>query len=276
MGGNLSHDASIPPQQSQPQYPNTQYPNAQYGQPQAGHAQPPQPPRPQPGQAVPLLGMDPATWPVIRQSATRLYQNEDAFVQQLHYDITRLISAPPGTPAPDIWAFCARMARSLLWVALSDQPLGVVADVLRQVGGQNWVEGFADAVYETFAHAMVQTVHYLCDWSTSVASAWISYFTWIKPHLVAGAQQAAAEHASTQQAAAQQAADRLAAAEQEAARVEALSRDSHGGHTQVVGDVNLESVASLLDDEDDENASYGQIMVAMTQNQRRKPPRRTS
>ena len=66
------------------------------------------------------------------------------------------------------------------------------------------------------------------------------------------------------QPAAQQAAAQQAAAEQEAARVEALSRDSHGGHTQVVGDVNLESVASLLDDEDDEDVGYGQIMVSMT------------
>ena len=77
------------------------------------------------------------------------------------------------------------------------------------------------------------------------------------------------------QAAARQAAARQAAAEQEAARVEALSRDSHGGHTQVVGDVNLESVASLLDDEDDEDVGYGQIMVSMTRTPRRDPPRHT-
>jgi hypothetical protein len=45
---------------------------------------------------------------------------------------------------------------------------------------------------------MVQTVHYLCahDWSASMGSAWITYFMWIKPHLLAGAQQAAAQHAA--------------------------------------------------------------------------------
>jgi hypothetical protein len=114
-------------------------------------------------------------------------------------------------------------------------------------------------------------VHYLCahDWSASMGSAWITYFMWIKPHLLAGAQQAAAQHAAVQQAAEREAAAQRTAAEVEVARVEALSRDSRGGHTQVVGDVNLESVASLLDDEDNENVGYGQIMVSMTRNPRR-------
>ena len=69
------------------------------------------------------------------------------------------------------------------------------------------------------------------------------------------------------------AADR-AFAEREAARVEALSRDSRGHHTNVVSDVNIEQVASLLD-EDDEDVGYGQLMVSMTRNQRRDPRRHT-
>jgi hypothetical protein len=85
--------------------------------------------------------------------------------------------------------------------------------------------------------------------------------------LLAGAQQAAAEHTATQQAAARQAATQRAVAEQEAARVEALSRGTPGGH---VGDVNLESVANLLDDDEDEDTGYGQIMLGMT---RRDPTR---
>jgi hypothetical protein len=92
---------------------------------------------------------------------------------------------------------------------------------------------------------------------------------WIKPHLLAGAQQAAAQHAAVQQAAELEAAAQRTAAEVEAARVKALSRDAHGGHTQVVGDVDLESVASLLDEEDNENVGYGQLMVSMTRNPRR-------
>jgi hypothetical protein len=221
--------------------------------------------------------LDPGALQVIRQSADRLAQMEYTFIRQLHYDVTRLIPDAAGTPAADMWAFCERMVRSLLWVALTDQPPQVIIDTLRQVGARNRFEGFPDAQYVSVAHALVRTVRDLSgnDWSGSTGSAWISYFMWIKPHLLAGARQAAAEQAAAQAAAARQAAAQHAAAEQEAARVEALSRDSHGGHTQVVSDVNLESVASLLDDEDDEDVGYGQIMVSMTRTPRRDPPRHT-
>jgi len=219
--------------------------------------------------------LDPGALQVIRQSADRLAQMEYTFIRQLHYDVTRLIPDAAGTPAADMWAFCERMVQSLLWVALTDQPPQVIIDTLRQVGARNRFEGFPDAQYVSVAHALVRTVRDLSgnDWSASTGSAWISYFMWIKPHLLAGARQAVAEQAAAEQAAAQQAAAQQAAAEQEATRVEALSRDSHGGHTQVVGDVNLESVASLLDDEDDEDVGYGQIMVSMTRTPRRDPPR---
>ena len=248
----------------QPQAPPPQQPQSQ--------APPPQAPRPQALQAI-----DPTGWPVIRQSAARLSRNREAFVQQLHYDVTSLLPDLPGAQAPDMWAFCDRMAQSLLWVALTDQPLGVVADALRQVGAQNWVEGFPDSQYTNVAHALVQTLHYLSgnEWSASMGSVWISYFMWIKPHLTAGAEQAATEYANVQQAAEQRAAEERAAAEREAVRVRALSRNPRNGQTQVVGDVNLESVGNLLDDEDDDDVGYGQLMMNMTRN-RRDHPRHTS
>ena len=227
--------------------------------------------RPQAQQAF-----DVGSWPAIRQSAAQLSRNREVFVRQLHYDITSLVPELASTQAPDMWAFCERMAQSLLWVALTDQPLGVVADALRRVGGQNWADGFPDTQYPTIAHALVQTVHYLSgsDWSASTGSVWIGYFMWIKPHLLAGAQQAAAQYAIAQQEAERQAAADRAFAEQEAARVAELSRDSRGHQTNVVSDVNIEQVASLLD-EDDEDTGYGQLMVSMTRNQRRDPRRHT-
>jgi len=248
---------------------------AQYRQPPHRQAQPPQAETPH---AQPPRGHDLEAWPVIRQSAARLSRYQEAFEQQLHYDVTRLLPELAGAAAPGTWAFCERMAQTLLWVALTDQPLGVIADTLRRVGGQNWVEGFPEIQYANVAHALVQTVHYLSenDWSASMGSAWISFFMWIKPHLIAGAQQAAAEEAAARQAAERQAAEQRAAAVREAARVKALSRDPRGGHVQVVGDVNIESVASLLDDEDDENVGYSQIMASMTRPHRRDSPRHTS
>jgi hypothetical protein len=99
---------------------------------------------------------------------------------------------------------------------------------------------------------------------------------WIKPHLLAGAQQAAAQYAAAQQEAERQAAADRAFAEREAARVEAMSRDSRGHHTNVVSDVNIEQVASLLDEDDDGDVGYGQLMVSMTRNQHRNPRHHTS
>jgi hypothetical protein len=216
-------------------------------------------------------GLDPAAVAVIQQSAALLSRDTDAFTRQLHLDVTGLI---PDTAVPagfDMWAFCDQMAQALLWVALTDQPPRVVTDALRQLGANNWLDGFPDAQYASVAHALIQTVHYLSAniWSTSTGSAWISFFMWTQPHLLAGAREAAARQATAQEAAAREAAAERAAAEQEASRVAALSR----GHTQAVGDVNIEKVASLLDDDDDD-PGLGQIMVNMTRNRLRDSPRR--
>jgi hypothetical protein len=216
-------------------------------------------------------GLDPAAVAVIQQSAALLSRDTDAFTRQLHIDVTGLI---PDTAVPagfDMWAFCDQMAQALLWVALTDQPPRVVTDALRQLGANNWLDGFPDAQYASVAHALIQTVHYLSanTWSTSTGSAWISFFMWTQPHLLAGAREAAARQATAQEAAAREAAAERAAAEQEASRVAALSR----GHTQAVGDVNIEKVASLLDDDDDD-PGLGQIMVNMTRNRLRDSPRR--
>jgi len=207
----------------------------------------------------------PGAWPAVRQSADRLARHENAFIRQLRYDVNRLMPDSATPPALDTWLFCERMVRLLLWAALTDESPHVVADTIRQVGAQNWYDGFPDAQYANVAHALVQTVHYLSghDWSASTGSAWISYFMWIKPHLLTGAQRAAAQHTAAQRA----------AERREAARGEALSRDSHGAHARVVGDVNLESRANLLDEDDDEDVGYVQIMASMTRNPRREPPR---
>jgi hypothetical protein len=231
------------------------------------HSAPAAAPRPQ--------ALDPGVLPAIRQSADRLARDEDAFIRQLHHDVTRLIPASATPPYFDTWMFCDRMVELLLWAALAGQPPRRTVDAMRRVGAQNWHAGFPQAQYGNVAHALVQTVHYLSgpDWSASTGSAWISYFMWIEPYLTAGAQQAAAQQVADQRAAEQEAAAQRAAAQREAMRVKALSRDERGGHTQVVGDVNLESVANLLDDDDDADIGYGQIMVSMTRQSRRDPPR---
>ena len=217
--------------------------------------------------------LDPGVLAVIRKSATLLSRDRDAFARQLHLGVTGLI---PGTAVPagfDMWAFCDRMAQALLWAALTDQPPRLAADALRQLGGHNWLAGFPDAQYASVAHALIQTVHYLSAnmWSTSTGSAWIGFFMWTPAPSAGkrpGGGRARGGRAGSRRARGGEAA--RAAAEQEAARVAALSR----GHTHVVGDVNIEKVASLLDDDDDDDPGLGQIMLSMTRNPRRDPPRR--
>jgi hypothetical protein len=176
------------------------------------------------------------------------------------------------------------MVRLLLWVALTDQSLPVVADALRQVGAQNWAEGFSDEHYGNFAHALVQTVHYLSnhEWSASTGSAWISYFMWVRPHLLAGAQYAATQQAAAQRPAERQATERQAterqATERQATERQATAQRAVAGRKTPGGtapardaraaDVNPESAANLLDD-DDEDPGYGQIMLRMTRTPRR-------
>jgi len=217
---------------------------------------PPDEPGPQP--------LAPGVLPVIRQSADQLAHHQEAFIRQLRSDAHGLIPRGALPAGFDMRAFCARMVQTLLWTALTDQPLAVVIETLHQVGARNWLDGLPDDEYSSFAHAVVQSVHYLThsDWSTSTGSAWVSFFLWMRPHLLAGSALAAAQDAAAQEAAAREATAHRAAAEREAARVAALSR----GRSQAVGDVNIERVARLLDEDDEEDAGYGQIMVSMTRN----------
>ena len=221
-----------------------------------------------------LPSLDPKILQVIRSSATRLSRLEDAFIRQLHADITAMIPDMAANGQP----FAERMVRALLWAAVGDQPANVVADTLHWVGARNWVEGFPEEHYVHLAHAVVRAVRDLSgsDQFASIGSAWVAYFLWAQPYLIAGSRQAAAEHAAAEQAAAEEAEARREAARQEAARAQALALYQPGSHRDAAGgDVNLERVANLLDDEDDEDdgdTGYGQIMVSMTRNRRREPP----
>jgi hypothetical protein len=160
----------------------------------------------------------------LRQSADWLARHHEAFAGQLHRDLARLIPGSAVPPSFDMAAFCARMTQALLWAARTDQPPHVVTGKLRKVGAQNWLAGFPDDQYADVARALIQTVRHLLrndmpnDWSTSTGSTWISFFMRIKPHVLAGARQAAA---TTETAA-----------------------------HQVITDVRIEQLASILDEDD--------------------------
>jgi hypothetical protein len=198
------------------------------------------------------LPLDPGLLRVIRASADRLIELEDSFISQLQYELATLMPDSVSLRAAGGWAFCNRMARTLLWAAVTDQPPDVVADTLRQLGARNWLDGFSETQYVSVAHALVRAVRDLCadEWSASMSSAWISYFTWIKPYLMLGAQQAAA-----QRAAARKAADQQAAVQHAINLAQTVEPDPPGGHPPPpAGAEDLEAAEDLLEDEDDEDA----------------------
>ena len=198
---------------------------------------------------------DPGVLRVIRPTAARLTRQEDVFAEQLHYEVSSLIPDLPGDLSEDDWSFCQRTVQALLWAALTDEPAHVVAGALRRLGAVNELAGFPETQYLSLAHALLRAVRELADdeWSTTLGSAWISYFQWIQGHLVTGAQQAP----------------------RPTPRPAPPPRPGPppGGVTQPEDDeTELESVAGLLDDEDDEDTGFGQIMVSMTRPRRDPPP----
>ncbi len=194
---------------------------------------------------------DPRVLRVIRPSAARLTRLEDVFAEQLHYEIRSLIPDLPSDLSEDDWAFCRRTVQALLWAALTDEPAHVVAGAVRRLGAVNELAGFPATQYLGLAHALLRAVRELADedWSTTLGSAWISYFQWIQGHLMTGARQAPRP-----------------------TRPAGPPPGPPPGAPQPEdGDADLEPVADPLDDED-EDTGYGQIMVSMTRSVRRDPP----
>jgi hypothetical protein len=179
--------------------------------------------------------LDPGLRRVIRASADRLIAVEEPFIRQLQYELATLVPDLARLRAEDGWVFCERMARTLLWAAVTDQPRDVIADTLRQLGARNWQDGFSETQYVSVAHALVRAVRDLSadDWSASMSSAWISYFMWVKPHLIFGAQQAAGRPSTGQHAVRDGAADAAGAVGSvgQTTGQHAVVRDAAAGYT---------------------------------------------
>ena len=181
---------------------------------------------------------------IIRSSAIRLAHLEADFISRLHKDIVALSPNVAVQMADAGRPFCERMAQALIWVALTDEPPNMIAGVLRQVGADNYLEGFRSGEYVSVAHALVRAIRDLTDneWVTSMGSAWISCFMWMQPHLLAGARQAAVAPAARP------------LAEQSPA-------------PQPTSQPTPEPTAAPAPDDDE--IGYGHLMVSMTLNPRR-------
>jgi hypothetical protein len=202
-----------------------------------------------PGTPASPLPLDEEALRIVRYSAGRLTYVTDEFIDWLHREIVALSPEVGHSVAGEGWPFCERMAQAMLWVALTDQPAGVAAGVLRRVGADNWRDGFPDAEYVSVVQALVRVLRDLsgADWLTAMASAWISCFQWMQPYLLAGARQAAAEPR---------------------ARPTFIPHANGQAVNESAAEADLESAADLLDD-DDEDLGYGQLMMSMTLHSRR-------
>ena len=182
---------------------------------------------------------------IIRSSAISLAHLEAEFITRLHKDIVALSPNVAVQMADAGLPFCERMAQALIWVALTDEPPNVIAGVLRQVGADNYFEGFRSADYVSVAHALVRAIRDLTDseWVTSMGSAWISCFMWMQPHLLAGGRQAAV-----------------------APVTRPLAEESPQA-PQPTSQPTPEPTAAPAPDDDE--IGYGQLMVSMTLNPRR-------
>jgi hypothetical protein len=184
--------------------------------------------------------LDPALLQAIRPTATRMAAAEDAFIQLLSEDIATLVSHLPDRG----WQLCERIARTVLWLALTDQPADVAVQSLHWLGEANQADGFPASDYVTVGHALVRIAREMSGikWTTTTGSAWIRFFMWLQPHVRAGARQAAHPEVAYRQAAQQEAARQQAAADHEAAHRE----DFDQAVRDTAVDVDVSALADLL------------------------------
>jgi hypothetical protein len=184
--------------------------------------------------------LDPVLLQAIRPSAIRMAAAEDTFIQLLSEDIATLVSHLPDRG----WQLCERIARTVLWLALTDQPADVAIQSLHWLGGANQADGFPASDYVTVGHALVRIAREMTGikWTTTTGSAWIRFFMWLQPHVQAGARQAAHPEAAYQQAAQQEAARQQATADHEAAH----RQDFDQAVRDTAVDVDVSALADLL------------------------------
>jgi hypothetical protein len=193
--------------------------------------------------------LDSALLQAIRPSAARMAAAEDTFVQLLVEDIGSLVRDLPDSG----WQLCERTARTVLWLALSDQPADVAIQSLHWLGEANQADGFPSSEYVTVGHALVRIAREVSglNWTTTTGSAWIRFFMWLRPHLQAGAQQ---------QAARQEAAREEAAAGHDAAYHPASDQAAR----PAAADVDAVTVADLLNEEGTPAAARDQAVPGVS------------
>jgi hypothetical protein len=213
--------------------------------------------------------LDPAVLQAIRPSATRMAAAEDAFVQLLSEELGTLVRHQPDHG----WQVCERIARTVLWLALSDQSAEAAVQSLYWLGEANQADGFPASEYVTVGHALVRIAREMSGikWTTTTGSAWIRFFMWLQPYLQAGAGQRVVPRQAANQEAARQEAARQEAARQQAAHQQATD-DHEAAHRAAfdqairptVTDIDAIALVNLLSDEGEPDHAHDQAVPSMT------------
>jgi hypothetical protein len=153
-----------------------------------------------------------------------------------------------------------RLVSAVLYTADPAQAPAHVAAVVRQVGADNYLEGFPTEQYSAATHALLHAVRgtFRGDWSSALSSAWVEFLLWFRAHLVSGAE-AQRQHEA---AVAGRPAPAPAGADGYYNPFAARPQPPPSTPVQEVEAAPL--VLEDLDDEDDDEPSYGSLMTSMT------------
>src|SRR4051812_31756681 len=158
-----------------------------------------------------------------------------------------------------------------------------VATVVQQVGAQNYLDGLVGEHYSSVTHAVLHAARemYRGEWSSALSSAWVEYLLWLRGHLLAGAevQRARQEAVAAAQAAMpalMQATGRAPVEYQQQPAIYEPAQASYGTYGDLEQEPSLPPQAMLddeldrVEDDDDEEGSYNNLMTSMTLSSRRR------
>lgn len=128
----------------------------------------------------------------VRVACQRLFAIESSFLDSYYTSLVHLVPIIRQTAQDEGRAVADGLARSVLWAALTDDPLEVVEATFESVGAEYYRQGFPEEGYHGAGHALLRSARdvYTTEWSSELSSGWVAYFAWLGAHLQEGARQA--------------------------------------------------------------------------------------
>jgi hemoglobin-like flavoprotein len=83
---------------------------------------------------------------------------------------------------------CQRLVAAVLHAATPGQPWERAEAAVRQVGADNYLEGFPTDQHGSVTHALLHAVRgvFRGEWSSALSSVWVEYLMWFRSQLLSG------------------------------------------------------------------------------------------